>query len=168
MIWAWPLFIRHRRPLWAAIEPLLFPFDMEAPVLIHVARELRRPQLQDRLGPGNLPGHPRALHAGLHQVLARALDGTRRYRQPYRQIGFFSCGVSPKRAPTTSSGVRTHGCCVNTAATVAIFFLLAFSPFFRRAVRFARAGFTSGTPLQSTADTSMGPVSSDGRAFPCS
>ena len=59
----------------------------------------------------------------------------------------------------TAAGVRTRGAWLNTAATVAIFFLLAFMPLARLGTRSAPSGFTIGMPLQSMAPTrtSSGP-----------
>src|SRR5580658_5632603 len=57
------------------------------------------------------------------------------------------------RLSTTCSGDRIQGWRVNTTATVAIFFRLAFCPLVRRTERSWRRGLTMGIPLQSTAKT---------------
>jgi hypothetical protein len=67
-----------------------------------------------------------------------------------------------KRLSTTCWGVRIHGARVNTAATVAIFFRLAFWPLVRRTVCCAAAGLIMGMPLPSTAATRIDPVSLHG------
>src|SRR5450631_4227697 len=66
------------------------------------------------------------------------------------------CWVA-NRLSITSVGVRWIGGWLWTAATVAIFFLLAFSPFVRRATLIAPSGLTIGMPLQSIAPTRISP-----------
>jgi hypothetical protein len=56
-------------------------------------------------------------------------------------------GPSAKRLSTTSLGVRTHASRVKTAATVAILFLFAFSPFLRRTTFSAGSGLRIGMPV---------------------
>ena len=64
----------------------------------------------------------------------------------------------------TCCGVRTQGARVNTAATVAIRFLLLLGPLAEagRIVGWARPGLTMGIPLQSTAATRIEPVAGAG------
>src|SRR5712692_9055516 len=59
---------------------------------------------------------------------------------------------------TTCCGVRSQGMRLKTAATVAMRFLLALSPFVNRGVGCAPGGLTMGIPLQSTAATRIVPV----------
>src|SRR5450755_3449143 len=66
------------------------------------------------------------------------------------------CWVA-NRLSITSVGVRWIGGWRWTAATVAIFFLLAFSLFVRRATLIAPSGLTIGMPLQSIAPTRISP-----------
>src|SRR5712691_11110181 len=66
------------------------------------------------------------------------------------------------RFSTTCSGVRIQGWRVNTAATVAIFFRLAFCPLVRRTERSLRGGLTMGMPLQSTATTRIEAAGEEG------
>src|SRR6266571_3898312 len=68
------------------------------------------------------------------------------------------------RLSTTCSGVRIQGWRVNTAATVAIFFRLAFCPLVRRTERSLRGGLTMGMPLQSTATTRIEAAGEEGLA----
>src|SRR5260370_31926684 len=55
------------------------------------------------------------------------------------------------RLSTTCSGVRIQGWRVNTAATVAIFFRLAFCPLVRRKEGWLLGGLAMGSALQCTA-----------------
>ena len=67
------------------------------------------------------------------------------------------------RLSTTCSGVRTRGARVNTVATVAILFRLAFRPLARRAEGWGTPlGLTMGMPLPSTTASRMAPAAVSG------
>ena len=63
---------RRARPS-STVELLVTPGDVEAPEGLPVAVEGHRAQVEDRLGAGTRPPHPRALHAVLDEVLAGPL-----------------------------------------------------------------------------------------------
>ena len=76
-----------------------------------------------------------------------------RLRVGFGRFGRSRAGSVPKRLSITSFGVRTIGGWLWTAATVAIFFLFAFSPLVRLTTLCAPPGLTIGMPLQSIAPT---------------
>src|SRR3954468_4342685 len=68
------------------VEPVVLPLHMVGPERIPLPVEVRRPQVQHRLGPVGMPTHPGSLQTVLDQMPTRPLDHTAADRIARRQV----------------------------------------------------------------------------------